>query len=233
MDIKCLTSRKVKIILICFLFFKLDAFSQDDMKAEIDNIEKTQIIEGAYSNYNEKCFTLALKKNDTLIYFKVYEFNLNEESYSTFLLNKDSWNKTNTETILKLDYYVQVYYDSHENKLKHNLVCLDIQVVDCLNGFSRIQMPTYDTNIYSNVGYLKRVELGDYLHITIKDENDKQNTYWVSSEIEEETIDMLYDNLDKDLNLGISIKHCKTVSYIPEAGRPVVQDKCIELYLHE
>jgi len=87
----------------------------------------------------------------------------------------------------------------------------------------------YDDKIYSLTGKLKRVELGDYLHILVEDNKGGKNSYWIHPSLGENKVEKLYNFIDKELDINIKFKYCNTINYLKEFSKPRIINTCIDI----
>lgn len=188
---------------------------------------KVYSVSGIYQNYNADEELLSLKLNDTIVFFSTNKLFLDSESASIIKNNYNNWNKS-IESILKLNFFIDIYFDYSTNKINHTLNCIHIEEIDSLASGASFNIPTYDTKIYNLSGILNSVELGDYLHIQIIN-NLKAKNLWVHSAMDTSTLNKLYDLEGSNLNIPIELKYFKDVSWIPEYGKPLLHETCISI----
>lgn len=222
MDIKCPTLHKVKLLLFFTLAIGINIFAQ---KNELLEVYSTA---GIFDSFNKERELLYMIIDDSLVTFEVNNVFLNQDSYSTLINQYNNWESSNDEVQLLLNYFINVYFDSTTNKVKHKLLCVNLEKEDLLDSINTLFIPKYDTTIYELSGNLKRVEVGDYLHIQIVD-NSKAHNFWINPELTNSTLNKLYNLEGSDLNITVYIRYYKAVNWIPEYGEPMLNLTCIDL----
>lgn len=154
---------------------------------------------------------------------------LDPEEYSNIKKNVVKWNNNKESIYLNLLYFVNIYYHKSTQSIKQQLIGRSLS--EC--KADDISQKTFDFNLNNEITTIKcklsRVEVGDYLHISVITESNKKRSFWVYFDIDQEKLDMLYEKSDIELDDDVVIKYCKTVSCIEERGSPIIMDTCIEI----
>ncbi len=229
MAIKCLLFQRVNVLIFLVFVLSIHCFSQESGRIITkEGLIQIHSFKGIYHSFNKETNILSLFSNDSLLNMRIFEQDINPVSYQNFLTSFPKWDELKKQYYLAINYYIRVFYKETEKALRHEFVCLDISVLDKkeINPTPKV---AFDTTIISKKGILRSVELGDYLHIVFEDLNGKINSYWIASVVDKETEDRLYALLGDSIEEKVQIKFCKTISYVHEVGRPIINDTCIEL----
>jgi hypothetical protein len=229
MDIKCLQLKKAKlIILLLTLAFSVN--SQENMNSFDENgLEQFHSICGKFYSFNSESKLLKITCNDSMVSFLVSEFIMIPEEYYSLLDNISEWEMNKASSYIEIIYYGSIFYDNYSHSVKKELVCASYTKCNEIDTKTEVYNFIYDKNIKTLTGKLVSVEVGDYLHITIRTINGELHSFWMHYDVGEEMEELLYSKVDKPLNDSIQIKYCRTVGYIIEIGKPKLMNTCVDI----
>jgi hypothetical protein len=207
--------------------FGMNLFAQN--QNTLKGLEEFHTFCGKYLSFNEENSILKLESNDSIYSFLISAYMFDSEEYSNIKSNVVKWNNCKESIYLNLLYFVNIYYHKSTQSIKQQRIGRSISECKAEDMSPR----AFDFELNNEISTLKcklsRVEIGDYLHISVITESNKKRSFWVYYDIDQEKLDMLYEKSDMELDDDVVIKYCKTVGYIEERGSPIIMDTCVEI----
>lgn len=212
-------------LLLLLLLVNLTSFSQ---KAE-NGLEQFHSISGLFQSYDSENQLLNISCKDSTISFKISEYIIESEEYDSLLKCISTWESSKELINLELDYFAILSFNKNSQAIDIETFCKNINVCESINAECEVYKYDYDNSIKTLAGELVCVEVGDYLHITIKSKNEELHSFWVHYDIDEETKELLYSKIEMPLSEKVEIKYCNTVGYIIETGKPKLMKTCVDI----